>query len=116
MTQNAASNDNKITLPSDQNSTGRTLGTEEITNLSDAINSGVLTSTKGSFVKELKQRFASIIGAKHGYACSSGTTAIHCAVACAPRYIPKPAAGKRSRNALASSTSYAKWLTPGFPS
>jgi len=68
-------------LPSDQNSTGRTLGAEEIAHVSDAINSGVLTSTKGSFVKELEQRFASMIGAKHGYACSSGTAAVHCAIA-----------------------------------
>ena len=78
---NSGNQPTSIQLPSDQNSTGRTLGAQEIAHVSDAINSGVLTSTKGSFTKELEQRFASIIGTKHGYACSSGTAAVHCAIA-----------------------------------
>src|SRR5579863_4081801 len=68
-------------LPSDQDATGRTLGDEEIAAVTAALQSGVLTSTKGSFVKALESRFAAMIGVKHAFACSSGTAAIHCAVA-----------------------------------
>jgi dTDP-4-amino-4,6-dideoxygalactose transaminase len=70
----------KILLPSDQNSTGRTLGDEEIAAVSEAIRSGVLTSTKGTFVSELEKRFAAMVGAKHALACTSGTSAIHVAI------------------------------------
>ena len=46
-----------IRLPSDQDASGRTLGSEELERLRQAIESGTLTSTKGSHVKELEQRF-----------------------------------------------------------
>jgi perosamine synthetase len=68
-------------LSSDQNASGRTLGDEEIAAVSAAIRSGVLTSTKGTFVSQLEKQFATMMGAKHAYACSSGTAAVHCAVA-----------------------------------
>lgn len=68
-------------LPSDQDSTGRTLGAEELELLQKVINSGTLTSTKGTFVKQLETEFAKKLGSKYAYACSSGTAAIHCAVA-----------------------------------
>ena len=70
-----------LTLPSDQDASGRTLGAEEIDLLAQAIRSGTLTSTKGAFVKTLEERFAALLGVKHVYACSSGTAAIHTAVA-----------------------------------
>src|SRR5262245_39284410 len=70
-----------LTLPSDQDASGRTLGAEEIAALSEAIKSGTLTSTKGEFVKTLEKRFAERLGVKHVHACASGTAAIHCAVA-----------------------------------
>ncbi|MEE9395800.1 MAG: DegT/DnrJ/EryC1/StrS family aminotransferase [Methylococcales bacterium] len=70
-----------ITLPSDQEASGRTLGEEEITLAAEAIRSGTLTSTKGQFTKQLEKRFAEQVGAKHAYACSSGTAAVHTAVA-----------------------------------
>jgi dTDP-4-amino-4,6-dideoxygalactose transaminase len=70
-----------LTLPSDQDVSGRTLGEEEITALAEAIHSGTLTSTKGTFVKKVESRFADVIGVKHAYACASGTAAIHVAVA-----------------------------------
>ncbi|MDE3214559.1 MAG: DegT/DnrJ/EryC1/StrS family aminotransferase, partial [Bacteroidota bacterium] len=60
---------------------GRTLGHEEIEAISEAIRSGVLTSTKGTWVKTLETRFAKNMGVKFAHACSSGTAAIHCAVA-----------------------------------
>jgi dTDP-4-amino-4,6-dideoxygalactose transaminase len=68
-------------LPSDQDASGRSLGTEEILLATQAIRSGTLTSTKGDFVKGFEKRFAEMLGVKHAIACSSGTAAIHCAVA-----------------------------------
>jgi dTDP-4-amino-4,6-dideoxygalactose transaminase len=47
----------------------------------EAIQSGVLTSTKGTFTQAFEKQFAARIGSKFGYACSSGTAAIHTAVA-----------------------------------
>jgi len=70
-----------VRLPSDQDASGRNLGEEEIAIVSEAIRSGTLTSTKGCFVKALEQRFATLLGVKHAFACSSGSAAVHCAVA-----------------------------------
>ena len=70
-----------LSLPSDQDASGRTLGDEEIELVTRAIRSGTLTSTKGEFVKTLERRFAETIGVKSVYACASGTAAVHLAVA-----------------------------------
>src|SRR5262249_42863733 len=70
-----------LPLPSDQEASGRTLGDEECALVSEAVRSGTLTSTKGRFVKEFEAKFAGLLGAKHAVACSSGTAAIHAAVA-----------------------------------
>src|SRR5262249_34108082 len=67
--------------PSDQDASGRTLGAEEIDLVSQAIRTGTLTSTKGTFVKTLEERFAVALGSRHAHACSSGTAAIHTALA-----------------------------------
>lgn len=77
----AATAPKKITLPSDQDASGRTLGEEEIALVSEAIRSGTLTSTKGRFTREFETGFARLIGAKHGHACASGSAAVHLAVA-----------------------------------
>ncbi|TAM86002.1 DegT/DnrJ/EryC1/StrS family aminotransferase [bacterium] len=71
----------RIHLPSDQDASGRNLGEAEIAAVSEAIHSGTLTSTKGRFVKALEERFASMLGVKHAFACASGSAAVHCAVA-----------------------------------
>lgn len=71
----------KISLPSDQDSTGRTLGESEIELLSQAIRTGTLTSTKGNFVKTLETRWAERMGMKYCHAASHGSAALHCAVA-----------------------------------
>jgi dTDP-4-amino-4,6-dideoxygalactose transaminase len=71
----------KLVLPSDQDASGRTLGLEEVEAVAEAIRSGTLTSTKGEFVKTFERRFSHMLGVKHAYACSSGTAAIHCAIA-----------------------------------
>ena len=70
-----------MTLPSDQDATGRTLGEEEIASVTAAIRTGTLTSTKGEFVKTLEKKFAEQIGVKYAYACASGSAAVHCAIA-----------------------------------
>jgi perosamine synthetase len=72
---------NPLPLPSDQEASGRTLGAEELELLAEVIRSGTLTSTKGPFVKTLERRFAEALDIPHAFACSSGTAAIHTAVA-----------------------------------
>jgi cysteine desulfurase len=64
-------------LPSDQDASGRTLGEAELAAVRDAIESGVLTSTKGPWVPALEHRFAEILGVRHAVATSSGTAAVH---------------------------------------
>src|SRR5256885_1801113 len=51
MTNITLSETTPLTLPSDQEASGRTLGDEEIALVAEAIRSGTLTSTKGTFVK-----------------------------------------------------------------
>jgi dTDP-4-amino-4,6-dideoxygalactose transaminase len=70
-----------MTLPSDQDASGRTLGEEEIAAITAALRTGTLTSTKGEYVKTLEKKFAELLGVKYAYACSSGSAAIHCAIA-----------------------------------
>ena len=81
MTQTTLSKAAPLTLPSDQDASGRTLGAEEIALVAQAIRSGTLTSTKGTFVKTLERRFADLLGVQHAYACASGTAAVHTAIA-----------------------------------
>jgi dTDP-4-amino-4,6-dideoxygalactose transaminase len=69
-----------VTLPSDQEASGRTLGAREVELVTQAIYSGTLTSTKGTFVSRLEKGFAKEIGSKFAYACSSGSSAIHAAI------------------------------------
>ncbi len=71
----------KLDLPSDQDASGRTFGPEEQEAVRQCLNTGTLTSTKGNFVRSLETEFARRIGAKFAYACSSGTAAVHCAIA-----------------------------------
>ncbi len=49
--------------------------------MSEAIRSGTLTSTKGTFVRALEERFAETLGVKYAYACASGSGAVHTAIA-----------------------------------
>ncbi len=71
----------KIQLPSDQDASGRELGDEEMMQLATAIESGTLNSTKGTLVKNFEQRFANYLGIDHAFGCSSGSAAVHCALA-----------------------------------
>ena len=71
----------KIQLPSDQDASGRTLGQEELDMLAEVIGSGQLFRPQGQFVKELEAQFAALMGVEHAYACTSGSAAIHTAIA-----------------------------------
>jgi perosamine synthetase len=81
MSSSLLTEDRIISLPSDQDASGRTLGAEELELLAETVRSGTLTSTKGAFVKEFERRFAELLGVKHAYACASGSAAVHVAVA-----------------------------------
>lgn len=78
MTTTAA---DRMTLPSDQDASGRTLGAQELALLADVITSGTLNSTKGTAVAEFERALARTIGVKHVVACASGSAAVHCAIA-----------------------------------
>lgn len=68
-------------LPSDQDSSGRTFDQTEIGYVTEVLESGTLTTTKGKFGKMLEKAFAEKLGVKYAYACTSGSAAIHIAVA-----------------------------------
>ena len=70
-----------IELPSDGDFTGRALGAEECESVARAIRSGTLNSTKGTFVTAFERAFAQHAGRQHAIACTSGSTAVHCAIA-----------------------------------
>jgi dTDP-4-amino-4,6-dideoxygalactose transaminase len=71
----------RITLPSDGDRTGRNLGAEELALLREVIESGTLNSTKGTHVKAFERAFAARHGLPYARAVTSGTAAIHTAVA-----------------------------------
>lgn len=75
------SGDNMPDLPSDQNASGRSFGAGEMDLLTSVLRSGTLTSTKGEMTKDLEARFGELLGCASALACSSGTAAIHCAIA-----------------------------------
>ncbi len=69
-----------LTLPSDQDSSGRTFDEREIELVTEVLRSGTLTSTKGTFVSRLEKEFARTLGSRHAVAASSGSAAIHAAI------------------------------------
>jgi dTDP-4-amino-4,6-dideoxygalactose transaminase len=71
----------RIALPSDQEASGRSFGTEEVAELVKVIESGILTCTKGPACATLERRFSELLGAQYVIACSSGSAAVHCAIA-----------------------------------
>ena len=68
-------------LPSDGDHTGRDLGAEELELVRQALESGTLTSTKGTLVSSLEKEFPARYGMRFAHACTSGSAAVHCAVA-----------------------------------
>lgn len=77
----AEMHESRRTLPSDYGSSGRSLGADEINALADVVRSGRLTSTGGSAVRAFESTFGSVFNTPYVYACSSGTAAIHAAIA-----------------------------------
>ncbi len=71
----------KITLPSDANASGRSFGSEEVELLKQVIESGVLNCTKGTMVARFEKRFAESLDVQFCRCTTSGTAAIHAAVA-----------------------------------
>jgi len=72
---------NQMTLPSDADASGRSFGAEEMDLLRKVIESGTLNCTKGSMVKTFEERFARMLDAPFCRCTTSGTSAIHAAVA-----------------------------------
>jgi dTDP-4-amino-4,6-dideoxygalactose transaminase len=70
-----------LPLPSDQDRTGRDLGSEELGAIREVLETGVLVSTKGRMVARLQDEFAARHGARFAWATSSGSAAVHVAVA-----------------------------------
>lgn len=68
-------------LPSDQDASGRSFGAEELALLEEVLASGTLTATKGPQTPALEAELAARFGVAHAVACSSGTAAVHVAVA-----------------------------------
>jgi perosamine synthetase len=68
-------------LPSDIDASGRGFGQEELDRLKEVIDSGTLTCTKGTQVKAFEKEFAARYGVPYCRAVTSGTAAIHTAVA-----------------------------------
>jgi len=70
-----------LALPSDADRSGRDLGAEELALLREVIESGTLNCTKGTQVKAFERAFAERFGVPHARAVTSGTAAIHTAIA-----------------------------------
>jgi dTDP-4-amino-4,6-dideoxygalactose transaminase len=70
-----------IALPDDQNASGRSFGADELRLLAEVLESGTLTSTKGTMVARFEAAMAALLGVGHVVACSSGSAAVHAAVA-----------------------------------
>ncbi len=70
-----------LPLPSDANHTGRDLGESELDLLRQVIESGTLNCTKGTQVNAFEREFAARFGAAHARAVTSGTAAVHTAIA-----------------------------------
>jgi perosamine synthetase len=71
----------KVPLPSEGDSSGRSFGEEEMKLLARVMSSGTLNCTKGTVVREFEARFAKSLGLPFCRTTTSGTAAVHAAVA-----------------------------------
>ena len=69
-----------IPLPSVRNTSGRTIGPDELEAVRQVIETGNLSYIYGKKVGEFERRFADLLGAQHAVAVSSGTAALHTAM------------------------------------
>lgn len=74
-------------VPNDGNASGRSFGATEIEMLREVLERGTLVSQAGPVVPQLERAFAKWVGAAHCTAVSSGTAALHTAIAAVD---PKP--------------------------
>lgn len=70
-----------MNLPSDANSTGRDFRGKELEYIQAVLDSGTLNCVRGTQVKTFEKDFAARYGVDHCRAVTSGTAAVHCAVA-----------------------------------
>ena len=71
----------KMILPSEADISGRSFGEEELALLKKVIASGTLNCTKGTVVREFEGKFAVSLGLPFCRTTTSGTAAVHSAVA-----------------------------------
>jgi len=71
----------KMSLPSEADISGRSFGEEELSLLKKVIASGTLNCTKGTVVREFEAKFAASLGMPFCRTTTSGTAAVHSAVA-----------------------------------
>ncbi len=71
----------QIAMPSDADASGRSFGEEELELLARVIRSGTLNCTKGTVVREFETKFAAFMGLPFCRSTSSGSAAVHAAVA-----------------------------------
>jgi dTDP-4-amino-4,6-dideoxygalactose transaminase len=70
-----------VSLPSDADASGRSFDVAERELLQRALDSGTLNCTRGKLVRELTAEFAKLLGIPHCHATTSGTAAVHAAIA-----------------------------------
>jgi perosamine synthetase len=70
-----------LALPTFLRSDGRTFGEAEEALVLEALHSGCLTRNGGTMVRRLEAAFSKKLGTAHTVACSSGSAAVHLAVA-----------------------------------
>ncbi|HJN18525.1 MAG TPA: DegT/DnrJ/EryC1/StrS family aminotransferase, partial [Armatimonadota bacterium] len=70
----------QMAFPGVGSAAGRTIGEEELANLREVIESGMLNRSGGKFVPAVEQKFAEHLGVKYCASSTSGTAAIHVAV------------------------------------
>ncbi len=73
-----------MVLPTDADASGRRFGDAELANLRAVLDSGTLNCTRGTFVSRVEAEFATRYGGGDNWVCTattSGTAAIHCALA-----------------------------------
>lgn len=70
-----------LTLPNDQEASGRSFDDTELELVAQVLRSGTLTSTKGTMVARFEAAVASLLGVRHAVACASGSAAVHATLA-----------------------------------
>jgi len=73
--------DNHLVMPSERDASGRSLGEEELELLRQVIESGSLFSVPGNMVPQFEAELSELFGVRHARAVSSGSAAVHTALA-----------------------------------